>query len=974
MGSYEGAFNSSVLELVAPQESVGFPSGYGEKEAAEWLARLHEEGSDRKVAFFDENLALILTIRFPHDSFEDASQANAAAKPDPPLQLLSFLAHLQVSYEASYISPTAPAALSATAPEIARPPVPPRTTSMGKNKPALLQAKQHPSIFPPNTPLPIPAAAKSDRKYVQAQGMLLASGVWGEDLLGNNPSANSQDAFALLWAPETQEWVAVYRLSVLVSFMATKIPDPLLCLTVSATLREKPLAMTPSRHALAALIDTVGGLPNVLGQVMSPSKANGPDTEGNTEDDGDDVHLYGLEEINLLENLNLDPTFASSNLSLPSTRLGPNTRVSAFSLPPKSLPPIVDTTSPSTPTASRPLTHATLRKSFRKTMATASGFRVRMRTVFVPYFLLPKTSKPPRDGGGVEDDVDSDPDALQARDQREAGNEEHTVVLSVEIENAYTDELRGSSASPPYNFAVEDVVVKIGGSGARTVLVPWGTEDPADIFPIHIAPSEQVNLLYAVSFLRGPEVDEFSLAGTSAKSDPVAAAMSEKELQRSVTINIHGRPFERVKGHPEEETESQEQEVLSYPTRVYPSRWNCVLDLASRPPPMPPGTETPHHSVLPTPASPFPSMPTPTPGQPGLSINRSNVLQVGSAGSSRSSTPAVAGNKRFASAFDTPQTALDARAQSYARMPRSPINYQGATAMLNPANQPQTSPQQQQTQGTPTLTNPFDRRTSYLPPSITFESTYARSPTTYNAPQSPPAPVPPSFSSLAAPPEDAEPRTPAYPAYPGSPPPPPPTPYWQAPLAQQTGAGAVGPSVEIRRERGGVPPTPGPRVGGFGMGAEGPGAGAGAGAAGEPIVVSVGLLPMPARGDAGGRGEPGGIYPLDQFTLDIFVFNQSSWTRRFEVSCPEERRRRRRRRGEGNVGPPGILPLESRVRVGPLLPSTCQSVRMDFLALAPGVHSVDTLTLTDVRTGFTMHLKSVMDVVVLEPPPEAASK
>ena len=43
----------------------------------------------------------------------------------------------------------------------------------------------------------------------------------------------------------------------------------------------------------------------------------------------------------------------------------------------------------------------------------------------------------------------------------------------------------------------------------------------------------------------------------------------------------------------------------------------------------------------------------------------------------------------------------------------------------------------------------------------------------------------------------------------------------------------------------------------------------------------------------------------------------------------------------------------------PLLPSTCQSVRMDFLALASGVHSIDVLTLTDVQTGLTMHLRYV---------------
>lgn len=47
----------------------------------------------------------------------------------------------------------------------------------------------------------------------------------------------------------------------------------------------------------------------------------------------------------------------------------------------------------------------------------------------------------------------------------------------------------------------------------------------------------------------------------------------------------------------------------------------------------------------------------------------------------------------------------------------------------------------------------------------------------------------------------------------------------------------------------------------------------------------------------------------------------------------------------------------------PLLPSTCQSVRMDFLALTPGVHSIDTLTLIDIQTGYTMNLRYV------SPPP-----
>jgi len=32
---------------------------------------------------------------------------------------------------------------------------------------------------------------------------------------------------------------------------------------------------------------------------------------------------------------------------------------------------------------------------------------------------------------------------------------------------------------------------------------------------------------------------------------------------------------------------------------------------------------------------------------------------------------------------------------------------------------------------------------------------------------------------------------------------------------------------------------------------------------------------------------------------------------------------------------------------------------MDFLAVSPGVHSIDTLTLTDIESGFSMNLRCV---------------
>ena len=290
-------------------------------------------------------------------------------------------------------------------------------------------------------------------------------------------------------------------------------------------------------------------------------------------------------------------------------------------------------------------------------------------------------------------------------------------------------------------------------------------------------------------------------------------------------------------------------------------------------------------------------------------------------------------------------------------MPKSPMNYQSATSMLNPNNQPLQPPNSSPTPTglTSGQTLHIPNRASFIPPSVAFQSSFPRSPTTYDPPTSPPLPLPPtnpltgfthtqtdSASTINEMLEPPTPRTPAYPAYPNSPAPIPPTPFWQTPIAQQSGPGAVGPSIEIRRERGGgVPQTPGPTIGGFGASfgnmnpmnalqqmsetaavGLGAGAGAGLGPGGEPIVVSVGLLPAPHRAGAGKKAGRAGahhgeVYPLDQFTLNIFVFKQSSWTRRFEVSYPDERRMRRRaKREKGEVRPPGIIPLENRVRVG----------------------------------------------------------
>ena len=152
----------------------------------------------------DENLDVILVLRFGRASFEHEQDATK-----PPHELLSFLTHLQVSYEASYITsipqPPSPAPVDG-----ARPGVPPRSHSMppNRNKPSPL-APPHPSIFPPHTPHPIPSTAESDRQYVQTQGTPLRSGTWGE-----NTAPSGSEAFALVYSKLSGCWIAVFKMNI----------------------------------------------------------------------------------------------------------------------------------------------------------------------------------------------------------------------------------------------------------------------------------------------------------------------------------------------------------------------------------------------------------------------------------------------------------------------------------------------------------------------------------------------------------------------------------------------------------------------------------------------------------------------------------------------------------------------------------------------------------------------------------------
>ncbi|KIK70994.1 hypothetical protein GYMLUDRAFT_308496 [Collybiopsis luxurians FD-317 M1] len=1205
MSSFEDLFTSTDLDVIVPESGIAFPP---ESNFDEWLENLNN--SDRKEAFFDEHLQTLLLLRVP--------QAEPVPS-EPPRFLLDFLAHLQILLEASYIAQNDGATTDYTVSPSPFPSgrvnvptsPPPRGSSIKKPTHLNLSlspnptSSHHPSILPPSTPNPTPQSAAVDERYLQAEGVVLTSRIWGQDAAGTGVLDKKQgsdlqertDDFSLLWSKKGQVWVAVYRSVLDIAFLRLHFDSPLLCLTLSATLRDKPLALASSSSPLAMYLKSKGGLP------ADPASPTSPSTPVKSHEHHSEQ--IGPPEFNLLAGLYAGPTFApvsslgrripSTNnntpagtpttarsrtprsagqsvipsthddLNLFSTRLGPVSRAKLFALPP---------IEPETPSSSAMITptplpgqsalatsgmgshfrshtvggrgQAVLKKSFRKTLETTNGFKVRMRTVFVPAVLLDEgaehfddieldgdldaTANVTEDG----EETDQDPDRLTS------GASERTVVLCVEIET------EGDPLFRPANipdFVVEKVDISITGNagagddGVTATLIGWDTASAIVnrsgrkpgrklpkatekySFPLYLGPHEQHNLLYAVTFLRSPQeealdglgsalnlsnlttgvgMNALPSAGVIGPNGAVKPPGPDKSLQRAVNITIFGRPC-YIDDSPRS---TLSDKVYHFPTSTFSSRWNCILDLSlsqqlpHRDFSQDYGDETPLPTInaLPEPPSPFPvsvSMASPTsftsiPASTSFPSIASVVsprerrsigfgLDLGSADNRRGSPLA------YPLASGPATTGMTDKRHTLPNLARTlPSHVQSAGPVERPGSALGPSRERKDSLGLlssrqrrDSLPAPSPPSSKYAPPSVNLTANTLqsmKSPTTYEAPPPPPfkdvdkggtsgvglsvmIPSVDQQMGLAPPPEgfSIPPMTPAYPAFPTngalSP-----TPLSQGPLIAQggnlppnsastPGAGYIGPSVEVRRERGmagfgyagmgsATPQTPGPVVG-FGP-ASRPRQAAAVPTTGRPfenengargenndgtgsgsIVVSVGLLsqqslqpissyesssprlvpatirPSKPENDTSGISNGNLIYPLSTFILDIFVFNRSSWTRRFEISCPDLRSRRKRRemesftanrnyangkqrpghRGKG-IAPlpePGVLPLENRVRIGPLLPSACQSVRMKFLAVSPGVHSIDTLTLTDVESGLAMNLRSVMDVVVHEP-------
>jgi hypothetical protein len=215
MTTPEQVFNTIQISLLVPEESVQLPADAATSSES-WLSSLSNL-TDRKLAFFDERLLAYFLVRIPFDEPDERGLA--------PTSLLTFLTHLQISLDASYISPIPQEAPPAPAPSAGRllgPPPAGRARPRGSPTGSTLKPRP-PPLVPPHTPNPTPQMAESDARYAAAEGVQLLAYIWGEP---NSADAERKEEFALGWAKSDKEWNAIYRLEVPVGM---HLRPPIIC-------------------------------------------------------------------------------------------------------------------------------------------------------------------------------------------------------------------------------------------------------------------------------------------------------------------------------------------------------------------------------------------------------------------------------------------------------------------------------------------------------------------------------------------------------------------------------------------------------------------------------------------------------------------------------------------------------------------------------------------------------------------------
>ncbi|KZO92651.1 hypothetical protein CALVIDRAFT_567138 [Calocera viscosa TUFC12733] len=930
MSTIEQLFGRATVDILIPTAPFSLKD-VGDDYGA-WTERV--SGDARKLAFYgilDEHLPLVLSLKLPLSS---ASSAQDADPTSPPASVLNLLARTQLTLEASYIASTPyPSTPLTPGPPSARPTsaLPGRSASLRPGQQTLPVSMQ-----PPQTPVPTPGTMDWDRKYSRAEGVVMGTFVWGED--ANGEAEEQGEKFALLWGEREKAWTALFRMDVTIAYLRTRTPDPLLCLTCSATLRDKPLLPTAARAPLLSLIQSANI--NVAPDVpQTPNTANSViTTEFDDDDEDDDIARF--EEVNLLDGL-VGPSYSSmtesedaeDQLTLPSTRLSHTLRRELFSLPTLASPPssAVPTTGTPTPAPTPMMAHnrarsvpAIMRKAFRKVLPVVSGIKVRMRASFLPR-------------SGLMDEEDEGEEESQGK----------RCVLSVEVENA----------GDGYGFEVERIELNVSGDDSRTSLIGWDPESDEHVFPLRLKAQDQYNLLYNVAFT--------SWNASSGRAPPAANGskrISQLSGQRNVIITLHGRPFSPTPSTPtpaRPQVNGHKHGEVEYVTESFPSTWNCTIDitptvadadLAAAARTLGDG------EVLPTPHPTSPFRSTLPPGSNMLHHHLSPIASpIAAKRAPGTDKRATFANLTTLQASPRLPSTLSSRPTGPARSATLPalsaLNTSISSASVGP---PKFTP-----------TKPSSMMSVIGPNGVTVMV---------------PSPGRPSVGPSSAQPNrrsDPPPPTPAFPPY--SAVSRPKTPMSQLPAAAP--ANGTGATVEPRRNRVSFPAaaSPGPNLPGppptaalEGMRVES-----------EPVLVSVALqYPQRGKGRVVDEDDKANIEPLDTFSLEIFVFNQSSTTRTLVVSYPTSRARsgsvsardRQEDTEKLQKDRSGFLPLENQKTIGPLLPGTCQSIQMPFLALQTGVHTIDTLELHDPDTGYTLNLRQVMTVVVRDALPNGGEK
>ncbi|KAL8284219.1 hypothetical protein RQP46_004968 [Phenoliferia psychrophenolica] len=979
--------------------------------ADDWIAAL-ARSDEREDAFYDESLPFYLLLHLPALPNLTRAQATSLLLPS-----LAPSAHLTLSAELSYVEGH-PSARQHPVPILGDPPRRrdgTREPSVRDYRPHSrvdsngigAGADHGPKV--PVTPSPAPGTRASDAEWVDATGVPVWSYAFvpmGEETpdepdertaepaprRGKGKAREKKFGDGRVWVGReggdqgTGSWIGVWEFKGDVAFVRSELIQPKLCLTVTVTFRDDP--------RLLELLERPSAKRGSVGAVAD------------TAVDDDEYMIESFDDVNLLEGLddNYDLHLPASRLPLP-TEAAPVPRDSFSHRRSSSLASLSRRESANPHRRSVSLAGAAtnsdaplypaVRRAFRRILNVKSALSVRMRTVPCPVSGFGRTAN--RTTRRKWDDV-----MLEE-------NEGLGMAMCVEVTGS-------GQIAENIGFQIESIEVEVtGGAGAGDVDVKiLDVDGLGPTFPITLNPADQHNFLYALSY-SGQEAHATldaipppvpihvasspSQRFTSKMGDfadvlpdegPPLPLKQDPSWARNVGIVVRGRPvtllgrnassgLRSLTGafHVPGSTNGSSSSTgdVSSPTTSFASRWNCTLDISafalkegSKQESFHPSSTVPAHLqplILPPARHSIAALSS----TPNARSNRNSDTLEAVAGSKRytiSSLAALAKSSPNLSRKTRP-TSAPQRAYDFSSRPPAPASVGSPT---------------------PGATGPPKRFFSLPGPATPHVSPR---PASYGEPSLPPKPVTPANAG-------SRPYIPSVGVLKR------PASLVRAMSSEAkreswtAGSSAALPTLSSSPVRN-APPAPDSSMGGLGLGF----------AAGAPlaegyptelmpavdqgsILVSVALIPLrevkPAAADLrpseeeteDGQDGDGGTAPafafpvasrmpsadtkvleqglsrmpvglLDVFLVEVFVVNRSDSVKRFTVGVPA-------RRGESTDEPriATIIPLENDVRIGPLAPQTCASVRLRFLAVRPGAHTLQELRLVDLATGQTDNL------------------